>query len=388
MEWGDGRAGSCHTPRRVTLAVTVVWLASLGALPADAPAQQADAAQTQALEREALRSSAPVEATGESLREDVPESLRPGARLVEGPVVTDDQRVRRFVGALLGGFAGAAAAMPLFLFEDATCPPTACGPSSLQYLGVAALPLLAALGSLGGFEAMGGDGAPLAPLVAVVPAALVTAPLLALAASLGVTSAAALLPFLLPGVAVQVFTAAWLLSSREEALGPPGALRRDKTAPGARVAASIGAGLAVAVLGTLLSWGLAGLCDGTGYCGALVIGLGVATLAGVAGAQWATHRRMGGRGKGWVILLGLAGVGLVALSMAPLSTTGGVFPPLAGGVMGMVAAEAMLLSLLVLPAAFLEWSHARVTGEALGAKLSFGAAPLPGGGVLSAGLSF
>ncbi|MEW5741307.1 MAG: hypothetical protein AB1938_20460 [Myxococcota bacterium] len=359
------------------LAITALVLASPPAAPVDA----------EELEREALeRSRVHLEDDGPGeLRDDLPESSRRGARLVEGPAVTDEQRVKRFVGALLGGVFGAAAALPMFLSSTGVCPFPSCAPSPLQYVGTLAMPLLAGLGALGGYALLGGDGAALAPFVALVPAMLVTLPFLMLGAATGAETALALLPFLLPGIALHIFTSAWLLSTRDEMLGPPGSLRRDMQAPATRVAATIGVGLAVTVVGGLLSFGIASLCAQS-VCQAGAIAVGAVTLLGAALSQALTHRALGGRGPGWWGAAGVGGAALLVLATLPFS---GMSPgPFTSGVMSALLVEAMAVSTLVLPAALLEWSHARTVGAEYAPKLSFGAAPMPGGGVVSAGLSF
>lgn len=306
---------------------------------------------------------------------------------VSGPAATDDERVRRFVGALVGGAVGLAALAPVLVVAGASCGAPVCALGALSATALALTPLLGLGGAWLGHTLLGGEAGLLVPAAALVPGALVTFPLLALAASAGVRTPVGLLPYLLTGAGVLAFSAAWGLYLRDGQLGPPGVLRGDKAAPGARVGTTVGAGLGVLALGGLVSAMVLNVCS-SAACATAGAALAIATVGGALWAQYGLHRAMGGRGTGLALLAGMGLATLVGLAVVPAALATGGRIGLATDATSYLGVAAALVAWLTLPTVALKWSHAAAVDAEYGPALSVGAAPLPGGGLVSAGLRF
>jgi hypothetical protein len=314
------------------------------------------------------------------------EWLPPGRPIAEVKV-NDDARVKRFVGALAGGVVGAGVTM-------AFSPLTGGGGVPFLTTGQSVIglvtPLTTIAGAFLGYQLMGGDGALLAPVLALVPAGLATA-LLLFTVPTRPDSVSALLPTVLTGLVLLAAGSALVLDQRQRQLEGLGAARTRGMAGAGRVLAETVLNL-LALAATTATVALAiALGSGTTVAGAIGISLGIAGTAGSAAVTWATHRGLGGKGSYASAIIGvLAGLGggLLVTLVAALSSPGLLGFGLKGNVAALLSIEVPVLAgVLVAPIA-LEWSHTSSVGAAEGPAVSLGGSPMPGGAMLTAGLRF
>ncbi len=307
------------------------------------------------------------------------------------PPPADDQRVKRFLGALAGGAVGFAAPLAMLPLGDPGCGFGFCTVAGAHLALAAVAPVTGALGAWLGFLIAGGDAGPLTGLASLLPGALIALSMFAVAtATQQGETVQRLMPFLLTAGAGFVGGAALSLDARERQLAGLGGARSWGSAAPGRVVLTT---LVTAVAGTAGALGtiaLAFACRDTA-CGVLAAGgLGLSTLLGTAAAAWGVHRALGGRGGLSAALLALGLVGgasLVALPLLLGASTGFPGNMLTGPAAGVVAVQLAIGGALFFPTLALEWSHADAVG-ALATTLSFSAAPVPGGGQVAAALRF
>jgi hypothetical protein len=310
------------------------------------------------------------------------------------PQITDDARVKRFLGALTGGVVGLGASLALMPLGDSVgCFGGPCVSFVHGLLGTFA-PLLALGGAWLGFEIMGGDGGLLTPSVALGPAILIALALLGVAEQMDAQSSLAMMPYLIASGMFLAGGAALALDLRARHLNSLGGARTWAMAPPGRVAitalvtalTSVGTGLLTALLVT------SGFGFGGGAIGPVLGVLAAATgTVGVAAAAWGVHRAMNGRGSflsalvglglGWLVTIG--GIGLFAISQGGF--TG--FSPVRNTAGTVLVVELGIASAVIAPVLALEWSHSNAVEESL-PTFSFSAAPTSQGGMVSAGMRF
>ncbi len=308
--------------------------------------------------------------------------------------MADDARVKRFVGALAGGIVGAGLAMALLPAADGggSCAFCSTVTPLHGFLGAMA-PLLALTGAYAGWQVMGGDGAFAATAAAMLPAGLLTA-LLLLIVPFDQTGIRSSLPQVITGLVVLSALTAVVLDWRQNTREGLGRLRDEGSAPGERVAAEVG----MNVLGLASSTGLVALLASTiGGSGsvaatALTITVGALGVVGTALSTWGVHRALHGRGSFASSLLGLLVGAAVGGGVALLASLGTSFHSGLGADFGTVetilGVEVAAVAVLAASSLALEISHTVAVGERSGVALQVGGAPVPGGGLVSAGLRF
>lgn len=298
----------------------------------------------------------------------------------EAPVVDDgDRRVKRFLGAMAGSLLGFTATAGLSAFAGTPCPSWCATPGQL---GLALLaPFVAAVGAWAGHSLLGGDAGFMTPLVAIVPAVLISL-LTALATQMLVMTVGELMPGLAATAAVLSGGMALALEVRSRQL--------ERVAPDSRGDASA-ARIAATSLLSFVGTGTALLASLLIYqgcletCGIVAGGVGGLLLAAGVISTWGVHHAMRGRGSVWpalgvgVLAAGLS-VGLVASVSRTTFSGGATVVGLDGIVLG-VLTSTVLVPLL------LEWSHTDVVGSSA-PRFSFGAAPTPSGASMSALVRF
>lgn len=319
----------------------------------------------------------------------VPKEPAPAPRVQVG----DDARVKRFLGALAGGAVGFGAAMAFMPLGDLSCFPGggACF-NTIHGLAAALAPFLAMGGAWLGYELLGGDGGLLVPSFSLAPAAVLTLALLGIGAMNGATTLAQLVPYLAGSVAFLLGLTAYMLDWRQAKVEALGSLKRAGSASVGRVAAEVALSGIVAVAGSIFTAFVAAMCRST-ECAVAAGALGVASAASTALAAWGVHGALDGRGSIGAAFLGLGAAALTSLVAVPLyiavaGRSGFFFSPIFSTESAIVVSTAVLGSVLFLPALFLEHSHTESVGEADDVKWTVGAAPMPGGGMLSAGARF
>ena len=303
------------------------------------------------------------------------------------PTVSDDARVKRFLGAFTGGVLGLAATMALMPLGDSSCFVfgRGCVAPGQVVLGAVA-PFVSAFGSWLGYTIAGGEGGVLTPFIAMVPAGVLALVLSLVASSAGADTVGALMPYFITSGVLLSGGAALALDLRSRQFARLGRASSWAAAPAGRVAVTslvsmltVGAGIGATGL-------VSALCR-DGACIALDVVLASAAVIGAAAAVWGVHAAMGGRGSFLSALASMAIGTLVTFGAAALyaggisfSSTGAIRPTASL----MVAVEVGMISGIFLPALTLEWSHANAI-EASMPSFSFGAAPMSGGGGMVAG---
>lgn len=318
---------------------------------------------------------APAAATSpEALRFDEPPAP---------PTPPEDKRVQRFLGALAGGALGFATPLALLPLGDAACFFGPCASPVHSLLGMLA-PLSGALGAWAGSQLAGGRGGLLTATAAVLPGALVAAPLFALAAATGASlSMMAFLPYLITVGAVFAGAAALALDARAQQLEVAGVTAE---APAGRVALVTLATALAGALGVVSSALVFASCFGAACVGAGTA-LALSSAIGTAAVSWAVHAAMGGRGSFLSALLGMGIAGLATTITVPFLAAAGLGFPILPTASAIAVATLAVGGAVLFPVLALEWSHAAVLGSrSEGVQLS--AAPMPGGGVMSAALRF
>ena len=307
------------------------------------------------------------------------------------PHTSDDARVKRFLGALSGGVVGLGAALAFMPLGDSTagCFGGTCLSFLHGFIGALA-PLLALGGAWLGFELLGGDGGLVTPAIALAPAVLLALALSSVARDTDANTALALMPYLITSGLFLAGGAALALDLRARQLSSLGGASGWAMASPGRVAVSVlvtalagsGAGLVAVLLTALANFTVIGPI-------LAVVGAVTGTF-GTAAAAWGVHHAMNGRGSflsalgglslAWVVAL--AGTGLFALAQGSFSfslvrNTGGA----------LLLTELGIAAAVLGPMLALEWSHTNAVEASL-PTFSFGVAPTPQGGMLSAGMRF
>ena len=309
--------------------------------------------------------------------------------LPEVPAISDDARVKRFIGAFTGGVVILGAAMAVMPFVGGPCFGGTCFGAGQALLGAFA-PLLAVGGAWLGFEVMGGDGGLLTPIISIAPAILASLGLLAIAREANVNSAVDLLPYL---IAAGVFLAggsALALDARARQLDDLGAAASwGKARPG-RVALTVLTSTLTGLSAVIVSALFVNLISYSAAGAALMVSSAVVGAFGAAAAAWGVHRGMQGRGS---LLSAVAGMGLAlavsgaGLGLFALATGGFAGSPIRSPAALTLAISLAATSAMFFPMLALEWSHTNAIEASL-PKLSFGVAPTPNGGMVAAGVRF
>lgn len=311
--------------------------------------------------------------------------------LPPAPVIPDDARVKRFLGAFTGGVVGLGATLALMPLGDALgCFGGGCVSFVHGLVGLFA-PLMALGGSWLGFELMGGDGGLVTPVVALAPAILVSLGLLSIAREVDATTVIRMMPYLITAGVFLAGGAALALDLRARQVSSLGAAQSWGKANAGRVAiTSLVSGLATAGV----AFG-SGVLFALSYTSPVFLALGFATALagsfGVAAASWGVHRALNGRGTYVSSLAGLslgmlataAGAGLFALSQGGFSS----FSPVRNSAATILLVELGVAAALFAPVLALEWSHTNAIQASL-PTFSLSAAPTPNGGMVAAGLRF
>jgi hypothetical protein len=282
-------------------------------------------------------------------------------------------RVERFMGALLGGAAGLAASALLLSLTD-SCGFSSCSGSIITVIGA---PFVMAAGAMGGYTLMGGSvgfGTTLGSLTF----GLAGVSLLSFLAqsSQSERSFQLMLPYVLGGFLVADFLLAAAMVFREDSVTDGG---RDLSASAVRISLTILANALAATASFFLVAGLVLLSPVLGIIGTAVFGFAIAAT------DFGIHAALGGRGGFLAALGGVLTAGAMTMQGAlVLSAAGrGVnnVAALSGNVDAVLAAG---LAAVFLPALCLELDD---TGKRQKAIL-IGAAPIPHGAMLSAGVQF
>lgn len=345
-----------------------------------------------------LLTAAPEEAGREMSL--VPSTAVPAANNFDSlpmpPQVSDDRRVQQFVGALAGGVVGLGAGFALIGLGDAF--PTGCFPAGaclnfFHGLAGTLTPLLSLVGAFAGYQVMGGDGSFLTTAVAMAPAALIGLMLLTIAMEAGAATPLDFVPYAVGAGAFLVGGAALSLHLRGVQLSSLGAAASWGGASAGRVAATtlislltVGSSVALTtLLAAALIWPLQA-------AGAVIAAVGGAALS-VASAFtiYGVHRAMNGRGSAGAALAGM-GVALAASGAAfafflANGSSSGIFTPLPMTSSGILMIELAIIAGTFFPMLALEWSHTNAVKSSL-PGITFGAAPLREGGMVSAALRF
>ena len=311
--------------------------------------------------------------------------------LPEVPAISDDARVKRFIGAFTGGLVGLAAGFALVSVANTSTPfcPLCISPGNVM-LGALA-PLLAVGGAWLAFELLGGDAGLLVPAVALAPAMLISLGLLAIAREADQDGVLRLMPYAISAGVFFAGGAAFALDYRARQLNELGAAAKWGSASRGRVGltaliSTLTGGAAVITSGLLF---IAGGYQGAGVAMMLISAL--VGSVGAASAAWGVHRGMNGRGSFGAALAGMgvalavsgAGLGLWALAQGPFGSAG----VLRSNAALTIVAELAVLSAALAPVIALEVSHTNAVQESL-PKISFGVSPTPNGGMIAAGMRF
>ena len=308
-----------------------------------------------------------------------PEALTPAPDEAQAERISlDAQRVKRFVGALVGG--AVALAIPLAISAPNCVATTTCS-TSFQNFSLGIMPLVAGLGAYFGHHLFGGEAEyPFAALTAGL-GSLIGMLTLLFANAIGVAPTG-LLPYAGAAAGLTTFLMAFVLDTRDQRIGD---LPADGHATGARLWASFGAAVGVGIAGSFISF-LVGLLNP--YVG-LVCGLGV--LAAIPAVSWGVHNALGGHGSLGSAFLGLlvSLAAVAALGLPAILSAGGGFSSISSFYLaqqGALITGAGFLALLAGPLVGLEMSHSEAVRDEL--RPSFSLAPINGGAMAGAGFRF
>ncbi|MEW5742086.1 MAG: hypothetical protein AB1938_24435, partial [Myxococcota bacterium] len=305
----------------------------------------------------------------------------------------DAARVKRFLGALLGGAVGVA--LPLALAPAFSCASGFIGVTAscfapAHYALAIASPLLGLTGSLAGYVLAGGQPSA-AGFGAIVPAALVTLGVMAFTSQMETSPLALWVPGVIAGASVLALTSALLLTWREDhVVSATEAAGVRAGADRVRVAMSLVASTALGLAGTFVS--LLALSGCYSCSVAVPMTLVGGLLAAQAFAVWGIHRALGGRAPPWAPLVALAidlaAAGVVMLAAwLPSSTPMGFSEGARNALAATVAGVSTSIALTVVPTLLFEALHTRaVDNDGLAVRL--GGGPVQGGGMITAGVEF
>ncbi|MGV3623208.1 MAG: hypothetical protein ACO1OB_20480 [Archangium sp.] len=310
--------------------------------------------------------------------------------------VTDEKRVQRFVGALAGGVVGMGAGFALIGAGDAfqlSCFPTGSCVNFFHGLAASLTPLLTLTGVFAGYLVAGGEGSLLTTAAAMAPAGLIALLLLAIGQAAGAVTALDFLPYAVAASAFLIGGGALALHLRQEQVSSlGGAASWGGAAPG-RVTLTtlvslltVGASVALTSLLIAASWSL-----GPAGLGLAVAGGGLLSVASTF-SIYGVHRGLNGRGTlaaafaGMGLALAASGAGL-ALFLANSIGGGAFFSPIQSSASVITLMEIAIISGTFFPMLALEWSHTQSVKSSL-PGISFGAAPLREGGMVSAAVRF
>lgn len=330
----------------------------------------------------------------------LPSSVAPATSFDALPApakVTDDKRVQRFLGALAGGVVGMGAGFALIGAGDLFGPCGGFGFSCINgFQGVAGAvtPLLGLVGAFAGYQLLGGEGSLLTTTAAMAPAVVIALMLLAIGIETGASTALDFAPFAIGAGAFLVGGAALSLHLRQEQLSSlGGAASWGSASPGRATLTSLVSLLTVGSSAFLTTLVGAALIYPLGAVGmALAVTTGLVLAAASAFTIYGVHRAMSGRGSIAAVLAGL-GVALAAsgaslgLIFANSSGPGGVFSALPMTSSIILMTQLAIISGTFFPMLALEWSHTSAVQSSL-PPISFGAAPLRDGGLVSAAVRF
>ncbi len=317
------------------------------------------------------------------------------------PSMNNDRRVQRFLGALAGGAVGLGGTLAFTPLAGEGCTPSFGVVSCFSFgqgLLVTLAPLVSVTGAWLGWLLAGGEGNPLVASAAIPAAALVTMALMALSGVMQSRTGLDFMPFIIAGSAVLVGGAALALDLRQNQLASLGGASEWGSAAAGRFTVeslvsllTLGASTGlVLLLNFILPWYAFGGGPAL-LAAAMALSAGGLSLAAAA-TVFGVHRAMGGKGTFRAALLGtgltVTAVGAGLALLLPNLFSGGSFTLQAQTSISSASFFLMAtVAALFVPAMALEWSHAENTRSKLPA-LSFGAAPLPEGGMVSAGLRF
>lgn len=295
-------------------------------------------------------------------------------------VSLDDQRVKRFIGALLGG--AVALAIPLAVSAPSCTAAAGCVTTSFQNFTLGIMPLVAGLGAYFGHHLFGGQAEyPFAAMAAGM-GSLLGMLVLAFAQGTGVAPNA-LFPYVAGAAGLTAFLMAFVLDLRDTAIGE---LAPSGHATGARLWATFGASVGIGIAGTFIAL-LLGIVNP-------FVGLtsGVLFLAGVPMVAYGVHTALDGRGSlgsAFVgLLVSLAAVGIIGLPVIAVASSGrGVSTFFYSAQQSALIAGPAFLALLAGPLIGLELSHTGVMRDS-GLEPSFSLAPVPGGAMVGGGIRF
>lgn len=291
-------------------------------------------------------------------------------------VTLDDRRVKRFVGALIGGAIGLA--IPLAVSAPAAnCGDATVCSTSFQNLTIGFMPLVGGLGAYFGHHLFGGQAEyPFATLGAGL-GSLLGMMVLAFAQGIGVRPTA-LFPYVASVAGLTTFLMAFLLDARTYRIG---ALPPEAHGTGARLWATFGSAVGLGIAGGFVSL-LIGVLNP--FVGLVV---GALFLSALPVVSWAVHSRLGGRGSlasaFWGLLVSVGTLAAVVVPVQVITRGGSAFY---AGQQGALLTGAAFLSLLIGPLIGLELSHTDVVEAGVRPVVSL--APLAGGAMVGGGFRF
>ena len=295
------------------------------------------------------------------------------------PVSLDDQRVKRFIGALLGG--AVALAVPLAISAPSCSAAAGCSTTSFQNFTLGIMPLVAGLGAYFGHHLFGGQAEYPFATIAAGMGSLFGMLVLSFAQAIGVAPNG-LFPYVAGAAGVTAFLMAFMLDVRDTAIAQ---LPSEGHATGARLWASFGASIGVGIAGSFIAL-LLGIVN---PFAALISG--ALFLAAVPLVSYGVHTSLDGRGTLGSAFLGLlvslAAVGVVGIPVLVAGSSGGPTAFFYGAQQNALVAGPAFLALLVGPLIALELSHTAAMGES-SLQPSFSLAPVPGGAMMGGGIRF
>lgn len=306
------------------------------------------------------------------------------------PKVADDQRLKRFLGALAGGVVGFGATMAMMPLADGGCFGFTAGCTTAGHAVAGMLsPVLTMVGAWAGFQLLGGDGGVLTPVAALLPAALLGMLLMNVARDAGAQTGVQLLPYVVATGLVLAGGSAIALDQRARTLDALGAASEWGRANPGRVALASLVSVLTLGGGAFLTALVGSVCRDAA-CLPLPIVVGAVMTGASAAATWGVHRGLDGRGTYGATLLGLVigsafSFGLAALFGA--SQSGFTFNPVRNTGSTLVLAEAIGFAALFAAPLALELSHTAAVEGSL-PKVSLSAGPTRGGGMVGASMRF